>query len=201
MAKSRQIRLPGLEADPPAKSPVPRSPPVSAFGDTPSTTGLGVDATEVPAEPVEAKPTTPDLTGKTVYVIDSHSLIFQVFHALPEMTSPRGEPIGAVFGFARDMMYLLDEKKPDYLFVAFDLAGPTFRHELFTAYKEHRGEDAQRTVCRNFRTFAGCWRRWAFRCWSARGSRPTTFWPRSPAWWNKLGGECCWSPATRTAGN
>ena len=36
------------------------------------------------------------------------------------MTSPKGEPVGAVFGFTRDLLYLLEEKKPDYLFCAFD---------------------------------------------------------------------------------
>ena len=66
-----------------------------------------------------------DVAGKTVYVVDSHSLIFQVFHALPEMTGPRGEPVGAVFGFARDMMFLLEQRRPDYLFCGFDLPGPT----------------------------------------------------------------------------
>jgi DNA polymerase-1 len=80
------------------------------------------------------------LRGKTVYVIDSHSLIFQVFHALPEMTSPLGEPVGAVFGFTRDLMFLLEQKKPDYLFAAFDMPGSTYRHEMFAAYKEHRTE-------------------------------------------------------------
>ena len=51
-------------------------------------------------------------------MVDAHSLIHQVFHALPEMTSPQGEPVGAVFGFTRDLLYLLEEKKPDYLFCA-----------------------------------------------------------------------------------
>ncbi len=60
------------------------------------------------------------LKGDTVWIVDANSLIFQVFHALPEMTSPRGEPVSAVFGFTRDMLYLLEQKKPDYLFVAFD---------------------------------------------------------------------------------
>ncbi len=60
------------------------------------------------------------LKGDAVWIVDANSLIFQVFHALPEMTSPRGEPVSAVFGFARDMLYLLEQKKPTYLFVAFD---------------------------------------------------------------------------------
>ena len=104
------------------------------------TSKLHQDPTEAPAEPVEASVNVPDLAGKTVYVVDSYSLIFQVFHAMSraEMTSPKGEPTGAIFGFARDMMYLLDEKKPDYLLAAFDVSGPTFRDELFPAYKADR---------------------------------------------------------------
>jgi DNA polymerase-1 len=80
------------------------------------------------------------LAGKSVWVIDANSLIFQVFHALPEMTSPQGEPVSAVFGFTRDMLYLLEQKKPDYLFVAFDGPERTFRHEVYEDYKAHRDE-------------------------------------------------------------
>ncbi len=101
---------------------------------------MGADRTERLTEPVEANGKVPDLTGKTVYVIDAYSLIYQVFHALPEMTSPRGEPTGAIFGFARDVIHLLNERKADYLLAAFDMSGPTFRHELHTAYKEDRSE-------------------------------------------------------------
>jgi DNA polymerase I len=145
MAKSRQIRLPGLddEAPPDAELPaaMPAPNPISEcdFPATPPTAEMGADAGELPIEPVEVT-TVPDLTGKTVWVIDSHSLIFQVFHALPEMTSPRGEPTGAVFGFTRDMLGILDQKKPDFLFAAFDMSGPTFRHELYPKYKEQRTE-------------------------------------------------------------
>ncbi|REJ70296.1 MAG: DNA polymerase I [Planctomycetota bacterium] len=81
-----------------------------------------------------------ELAGKTVYVVDSHSLIFQVFHALPEMTSPRGEPVSAIFGFVRDIFYLLESKHPDYLICAYDLPGETFRHAIYPKYKADRGE-------------------------------------------------------------
>jgi DNA polymerase I len=80
------------------------------------------------------------LAGQKVYVIDANSLIFQVFHAIPEMTSPKGEPVNAVFGFVRDILYIAQEKEPNYLFCAFDMAGPTFRHELYADYKVHRTE-------------------------------------------------------------
>ena len=78
------------------------------------------------------------LEGKSVYVVDSHSLIYQVFHAMQEMAGPRGEPVGAVFGFTRDLFYLLEQKRPDYLFCAFDMPGKTFRHALFDQYKINR---------------------------------------------------------------
>lgn len=81
-----------------------------------------------------------DIHGWRVFVVDAHSLIFQVFHALPEMSSPRGEPVGAVYGFVRDMLYLMEEKQPDALICAFDLAGPTFRNEMFAGYKADRRE-------------------------------------------------------------
>lgn len=76
----------------------------------------------------------------TVYVVDAHSLIFQVFHAIPEMTSPRGEPVNALFGFTKDLMKLIEDKRPDALLCAFDLPGGTFRNELFDGYKADRGE-------------------------------------------------------------
>ncbi|MDX1964382.1 MAG: DNA polymerase I [Pirellulales bacterium] len=82
----------------------------------------------------------PDLRGKTVWGIDSMSLIFQVFHAVPEMTSPQGLPVNAVFGFTRDLFAILEQKRPDYLFCAYDLDGPTFRHELYAPYKQNRSD-------------------------------------------------------------
>ena len=75
-----------------------------------------------------------------MWVVDANSLIFQVFHALPEMTSPQGEPVSAVFGFTRDMLNLLDQKKPTYLLVAFDGPERTFRHEMYEDYKAQRAE-------------------------------------------------------------
>ncbi len=76
--------------------------------------------------------------GCSVYVIDAHSLIFQVFHALPEMTSPHGEPVAAAYGFTRDVLQLLETGNPDYLFCAFDYPGTTFRHEFYEPYKADR---------------------------------------------------------------
>ena len=132
----------------------------------------------------------PTLPGQTVWVVDANSLIFQVFHALPEMTSPRGEPVSAVFGFTRDMLYLLEQKKPDYLFVAFDGPEQTFRHEMYDDYKAQRGEMPVDLVPQ----FAPIRRVLAALGMPMlelrRLTRPTTCWPRSPTRSNELEGEC-----------
>ena len=80
------------------------------------------------------------LAGKSVYLVDAHSLIYQVFHALPEMSGPSGQPVGAVHGFVRDVLDLIEARGADFVVCAFDHAGPTFRHELDDQYKIHREE-------------------------------------------------------------
>ena len=78
------------------------------------------------------------LQGQSVYVLDAHSLIYQVFHALPEMSGPAGQPVGAIHGFLRDVLDILERRKPDYLLCAFDPPGKTFRHDLYDQYKANR---------------------------------------------------------------
>src|SRR5262249_42145511 len=73
----------------------------------------------------------------TVYLVDAHSLIFQVFHAIRGMTSPTGLPTNAVFGFMRDLLFLRS-LRPDYLLCTFDRSEPTFRAALYPDYKAHR---------------------------------------------------------------
>jgi DNA polymerase-1 len=84
--------------------------------------------------------TDPDLTGRTVWVIDTLSRVYQRFHAVPEMSSPSGTPVNAVHGFAEDLLNILQKRKPDYLFCAMDAPGPTFRHEKQADYKGTRAE-------------------------------------------------------------
>ncbi len=73
-----------------------------------------------------------------VYVLDTHAIVFQMFHAVPHMSSPNGRPTNAVFGVVRDLMNIFEEIKPDYFLCAFDLAAPTFRDELSPIYKKNR---------------------------------------------------------------
>lgn len=88
----------------------------------------------------------PSIAGWQVYVVDAHSLIFQVFHALPNMTSPRGEHVNAVYGFVRDILQIIEQKQPDALICALDPPGPTFRDEIFDRYKADRGSMPEELV-------------------------------------------------------
>ncbi|MDR1385017.1 MAG: DNA polymerase I [Planctomycetaceae bacterium] len=74
-----------------------------------------------------------------VWVLDAHGILYQVFHALPsDMSSARGEPVGAIFGFVRDLLTLFNEHHPSSLLCAFDMPGTTFRHEIDVNYKANR---------------------------------------------------------------
>src|SRR5262249_31930133 len=84
----------------------------------------------------------PDVPEKrpSLYILDAFSLIFQVFHAIPEMTGPAGQPTQAVFGIFRDLLNLARDRKPDYIAAAFDGEGPVFRSQLYADYKANRAE-------------------------------------------------------------
>src|SRR3954451_13363594 len=74
----------------------------------------------------------------TLYILDAYSLIYQVFHAIPLMTSPSGQPTQAVFGIFRDLLNLIRDRRPDYLAAAFDGGGRVFRSDLYPEYKAQR---------------------------------------------------------------
>jgi DNA polymerase-1 len=74
----------------------------------------------------------------TLYIIDVFSLLFQVFHAIPEMSSPSGQPTNAVFGMTRDILNILKQKQPSHLICAMDSKGPGVRDQIYDQYKAHR---------------------------------------------------------------
>ncbi len=76
----------------------------------------------------------------TVYLIDTFSLMFQVFHGIPPMTSPAGLPTNAVFGFSRDLIALLKDHRPTWLICAMESPGPGIRDAIYSAYKANRAE-------------------------------------------------------------
>ena len=79
-------------------------------------------------------------TRPSFYVLDAFNLIFQVFHAIPEMTGPAGQPTQAVFGIYRDLLNLVKDRKPDYVAAAFDGPGRVFRSDIYEDYKANRKE-------------------------------------------------------------
>src|SRR5262249_31717121 len=77
-------------------------------------------------------------TRPTVVLVDAHALVYQLFHAVGQMSAPDGRPTNAVFGFARDLFYFREAIRPHYLIYVFDPPGPTFRDEIVSDYKAHR---------------------------------------------------------------
>lgn len=71
-------------------------------------------------------------------ILDGNALVHRSFHALPPLTNKKGEPTGAIYGFFLMFLKMLMEQKPKYVAVAFDLKGPTFRHEKYVEYKAKR---------------------------------------------------------------
>ena len=69
--------------------------------------------------------------------IDGNSLMHRAYYALPSMATKNGTPTGAIYGFL-SMLLKLVERQPAYLLVAFDMHGPTFRHEFYGEYKAGR---------------------------------------------------------------
>lgn len=77
-----------------------------------------------------------------ILLLDSNALIHRSYHALPPLTSPKGEQVNAVFGFASSLLKAIKDEKPDYVVACFDVGGDrgTFRSELYPQYKAHRKE-------------------------------------------------------------
>lgn len=71
-------------------------------------------------------------------LVDGHALFHRAFHAMPPLTTSKGELVNAVFGFTSMLLRVLGDIKPEYAVVAFDTKAPTFRHTEYTAYKAHR---------------------------------------------------------------
>jgi DNA polymerase-1 len=71
-------------------------------------------------------------------LLDSNGLIYRGYHALPPLTTSKGELVNAVFGFSSILLRGIQDVQPEYIAACFDLPGPTFRHEAFADYKATR---------------------------------------------------------------
>ncbi len=73
-----------------------------------------------------------------IVLIDGHSILNRAYFGVPDLTNSEGLHTNAIYGFLNIMFKILDEEKPDYFAVAFDLKAPTFRHKMYDAYKGTR---------------------------------------------------------------
>ncbi len=75
---------------------------------------------------------------KTLLLIDSHALIYRMYHGMAPLTGPNGEPVGALYGIARLLLDMREKLKPDYVAACFDRPEPTFRKVKYELYKATR---------------------------------------------------------------
>lgn len=71
-------------------------------------------------------------------IIDGHAILHRAYHALPPLTTSKGIPINAVYGFTSMLLRVVAELKPTHLIVAFDTPEPTFRNKLYEDYQIQR---------------------------------------------------------------
>ncbi|HYW92343.1 MAG TPA: DNA polymerase I [Gammaproteobacteria bacterium] len=83
-------------------------------------------------------PSTPEPGRRPLVLVDASSYLYRAYHALPPLTNSRGRPTGAVYGVINMLRKLLNDYRPQRIGVVFDARGPTFRDDLFEAYKAHR---------------------------------------------------------------
>ena len=78
------------------------------------------------------------LDADAVFLIDGGGYIYRAYHAIRSLRNARGLPTNAVFGFTRMLLKLIEDRRPRFMAIFFDAAGPTFRHDLYPAYKANR---------------------------------------------------------------
>jgi len=78
------------------------------------------------------------MEGKKLIIIDSHSLLYRAFHALPPLVNSKGQPTGAIYGFLLTLFKAIKDVEANYVVACFDTPKTTFRHQAFREYKAHR---------------------------------------------------------------
>lgn len=78
------------------------------------------------------------MAEKKLYLIDGNSLLYRSYYAIQRLSTSKGFPTNAVFGFISMLKKLMEKEKPHYLGIVFDAKGPTIRHKAFKDYKAHR---------------------------------------------------------------
>jgi len=80
----------------------------------------------------------PQQTQKCLILVDGSSFLFRAYHAVPPLTSPKGDPTNAIYGVSSMLRKLISEYQSEYITVVFDAPGKTFRNDLYDQYKAHR---------------------------------------------------------------
>jgi DNA polymerase-1 len=78
------------------------------------------------------------MSRKLLLVVDGNALVHRAWHALPPLTAPDGRVVSGAYGFMSIFLHAIDKLRPTHIAVTFDLAGPTFRHVDYEAYKANR---------------------------------------------------------------
>ncbi len=77
---------------------------------------------------------------KKLVLLDAHAIIHRAYHGMPDFSTRAGFPTGAIYGFITMVLKIIDDFHPDYIVAAYDLQGPTFRHDAFADYKGTRSK-------------------------------------------------------------
>src|SRR3990167_5576031 len=75
---------------------------------------------------------------KKLVILDTYAILHRAYHALPDFSSAKGEPTGALYGLITMLVKIINDLKPDYIAAAYDLPGGTFRHAAYDNYKANR---------------------------------------------------------------
>jgi len=85
-------------------------------------------------------------TKKTLVLLDAHAILHRAYHALPDFSSPSGEPTGAIYGVVAMLLKIAEELQPDYIAACYDLPKPTYRHDAYKDYKSGRAKTDESLV-------------------------------------------------------
>lgn len=88
----------------------------------------------------------PKKPDSTLVLLDAHAILHRAYHALPDFTSPTGEPTGALYGVTTMLLRIIEEFKPQYIVACYDLPEPTYRHEVYDNYKAGRSKTDEALV-------------------------------------------------------
>jgi len=76
--------------------------------------------------------------SKRIVLLDAYAIIHRAYHALPDFSSQKGEPTGALYGISAMLLKIIKDLKPDYIVACYDLPEPTYRHKIYNEYKAGR---------------------------------------------------------------